>query len=76
MSFDFKKVPHNNSISTVCAEENCTRSFSDRSRAEEFEAKVYQTPMNVSNTISAAVYRHKHELPVDNGGCQEGTPTR
>jgi len=71
MSFPILDVPQNNLISTVCAEENCTRSFSDRSRAEGFEAKVYQTRMNVSNTVCAAKYRREHGLKVDNGGCQD-----
>ena len=74
MTFEFKKVPHDAKRSTVCAEENCTRSFSivEAGGNNRF-VKIFQTRLNVSNTLSAALYRHEYNLPVNNGGCQEGT---
>jgi len=73
MNFEILDVPHDAKRSMVCAEENCTRSFScvgAGKKSKEF-MKIYQTTMNVSNTVNAAKYRREQGLPVNNGGCQD-----
>jgi len=73
MIFEILDVPHDAKRSMVCSENNCTRSFSEKYSGNETnnKIKIYQTAMNVSNTVSAAKYRRENGLPVDNGGCQD-----
>lgn len=73
MNFEILDVPHDAKKSMVCAEENCTRSFSEKYSGNENSnrIKIYQTTMNVSNTVNAAKHRRNNGLPVNNGGCQD-----
>jgi len=69
--FPILAVPFDAKQSYVCDYQNCTRSYSEGNRATSDEP--YQTPMNISNTVKAAIIRKESGFPVDNGGCQEGT---
>jgi len=73
MNFEILDVRHEPKKSMVCSEKNCTRSFSniDTGTRKNHRIKIYQTAMNVSNTVNAAKYRREQGLQVDNGGCQD-----
>ena len=71
ISFEFKDIPHNAKQSYVCDIENCTRSYSEKDSQQL--TPMFQTGMNVSNTILAAICRRDSGFKVDNGGCQEGS---
>lgn len=74
MTFEILDVSHEAKRSIVCSEKNCTRSFSQMVSGDvkKHKIKIFQTVINVSNTVNAAKYRRENGLPVDNGGFQEG----